>query len=168
MNSKVRRGMIKDIEANVNNFEKLALTDDDRTRGLNVIGKEIKILSDSEKQKAEIKILKERFKLEKIKVENQIENENKKIEIELEKLDFERFKLTLEEARLQNDLNKQQEEIKAKKVDRWVNIGMKVLEIGIPLAVNTILILWNFRLVYKDDGVLPSSIKDLMRHILKK
>lgn len=90
--------------------------------------------------------------------------ENRKINLEMEKLKFDKEKYEDEKA---NNTILQIERDKKEKKNKIIDICLKVFEIAMPLAVNTALVLMNFRLIYKDDGRVPSEMKDLMKHIYR-
>lgn len=175
MNREVTKKMNENLSSNIRNYENMDLLDDNRKVGLAIIAREVKLLNDDEKHKLDVKLQKERLKLEKQKLESQLSSDKVKLEIETERLKIEKERLAIEQGRLiiendrlTNEENKLKEEAKKQKVDRWINVGIKALEIGLPLAINALLVFYNFRLIYADDGRVPSELKDLMRNVYKK
>lgn len=86
--------------------------------------------------------------------------EQKKLDIETKRLDIEELKYRKEIAQIAYDENRN-------KKDSIINTIVRVFEIGLPLAINAWLVLMQFRLVYKDDGRVPSEMKDLLKNVYR-
>lgn len=182
MDNKTRKKLREILHTNVNNYENYSLVDEERVKGLNIIGKEVKLLNEDEKHTLELKVLNKRVALEELKIKNQdvidhkkIDVENQKLELEKARLEIERSRLEIdnrrvdiEERKLELDVNLKNKEENKSKIDRWINVGLKIFEVGAPLIVFTSLTFWNFRLIYADDGRSPSELKDLMKNVLRK
>ena len=113
------------------------------------------------------KIDSRKLELEERKLENQNLIEEKRLELEKWKLEIETRRLELENQKLIKEEEAKLAEAQKSKWDRIVNTGLRVLEIGAPLAINTILVLMSLKLVYVDDGRVPSEMKDLMKNIYR-
>lgn len=120
--------------------------------------------NDSEKLKVE----RSKLNLDRKKVANQIEIDNKKIDLEYLKIELETRRLELDQLKLERENDIRLKETEKSKWDRITHISLKVLEIGAPLAVNAALVLLNLKLIYADDGRVPSEMKDLMKNIYRK
>lgn len=129
---------------------------------------------EAEKHKLDI----EKFNLQKLIEERKInleENrfifsktvENTRLSLEAKKVNIEEAKLELEEQKFKESLRKDRIETQDKRIDRIINIGLELLKVGLPLAIYSSLVMKNFRLVYADDGRIPSEMRDLMKNIYK-
>lgn len=108
-----------------------------------------------------------KLKLETLKMEQQKRVDDVKLELEERKVQSEEDKLQLEVNRFKDEIRAREEDIQRQRVDKIINIAMELLKIGIPLAIYTRLVMMNFRLVYADDGRVPSEMRDLMKNIYK-
>ena len=221
MDSKVKKDLKKILATDVKNYENYSLDEEKKSKGLKVIGDEIKILHEEETHRVELTNKRKKIKLEEIKTHAQMALDEKKHGLEckkfeeqtalnvkkhdldvgkyehsvriddaklnLDKVKFEHEKLTnalkmeleerkvkTEESKLDLEIKKFKEdiltregEIQQRRVDRIIGIGMELLKIGLPLTIYTRLVMKNFRLVYADDGRVPSEMRDLMKNIYK-
>lgn len=160
---------LKDIlKSSIEKYKKLELLEDDKVRGLKILSQEIKICNEKDKNEAEINILNKRFKLDELKFQEQCKLDERKLEIEKSKIKIEERKLLLEIKKYDLEQEYKIKENADAKKDRLINIGIKILEIGLPLTINTLLVLMNFKLIYVDDGRVPSELKDLMKSVYKR
>ena len=174
MSKKILTKLKGGISTDVDTLIKMDITDREKSKVIKNIQAEYDIYSKQRLDDENVKLLKDKFKLDKFKVEEEIRIQKTKLEIDIEKNSIERAKLDLERDRIEIDrlrINNETLEVenntKRNKFDKFVNIGMKVMEIGLPLAVNTALVMLNFKLIYADDGRVPSEMKDLMKNIYR-
>lgn len=174
MSKKILTKLKSGISTDVDTLIKMDITDQEKSKVIKNIQAEYDIYSKQRLDDENVKLLKDKFKLDKFKVEEEIRIQKTKLEIDIEKNDIERAKLDLERDRIEIDklrINNETLEVesntKRNKFDKFVNIGMKVMEIGLPLAVNTALVMLNFKLIYADDGRVPSEMKDLMKNVYR-
>lgn len=131
---------------------------------------------EKKKEDARLKIEEVKAQLERDKFNCQLIQEDNKISLEKEKLaqtlrleeaklNLEADKLKLEYAKLEIEKAVKLSEEKKEKRSFFANIGIKTLEIGIPTLTYFALAIMNLRLVYKDDGIIPSTMKDFMKKI---
>lgn len=173
MKAKIKKDLTEIIEKSI--VEYSSDTVEDKSKLLANLIKEINIVKEIENQEVDISIKKSRLKLdqdklifekekdifekekfefEKIKFENLKDVDKSKLDIELSKLHFEKTKLDIE--------------VKISKKDKVFNGIMKGLEIGVPLIINTGLSLLVIKLTQIEDGIIPASMKDFIKHIYKK
>ena len=96
-------------------------------------------------------------------------------EIDIRRESLEERKVIVEENKLDLDLDRFKEEIRKEELERQerrihkvIDIGIEVTRIVLPLAVYANLVMRNFRLIYADDGRVPSEMKDLMKNVYKR
>lgn len=109
-----------------------------------------------------------KLNLDKIKFEHEKLTNKLKMDLEERKVITEEGKLALDINKFKEDILTRESEIQQKRVDRIIGIGMELLKIGLPLTIYTRLVMKNFRLVYADDGRVPSEMKDLMKNITSR
>lgn len=193
MNDEVKQNLEEIIRDDINNLKNCSLDDPKKKDGIKYVKEQQEIVNTSEKHKQDldiqerkirieesknkssIKIEKERLKLEELRVTNQITIDNAKHALDLEKVSIERERLDIETKRYDLDkekylfdMNNRIADNKKNKIDRIVTTGLEVFKVLVPIAVFGGLTLMQFRLVYKDDGRVPSEMKDLIRSIYKK
>ncbi len=182
MEREVRKKLIEDLRSNMNTYaDTLSADDEGKGKALNVITKEVKLLNEDEDHKMDLKIKKTKLDLETIKLDLdrvRIELESKRydleasrvqnqIELEQLRLELDQRRFELERIKLERDEKVRLEDSEKSKWDKFINMGLRVLEIGLPLAINTALVMMNFRLIYADDGRVPSEMKDLMKNVYR-
>ena len=169
------------ISKNMETYSKLEISNEAKAKQLGIISKETKLINDVESHSLEMdlkrvriegeqirnKAEEDRIKLEKSKFKQLKLNEQEKLKLEELKLEIEKSKLDFEQYKFAKDQGIRMEDLKNKKWDRIANIGLKTLEIIVPLAVNATLVMMNFRLIYKDDGRVPSEMRDLMKNVYR-
>lgn len=128
---------------------------------------ESKLQLEEEKLEHQIQVDNAKLNLETLKFGHAQQMELDKIKLEERKIIVEEGKLALDVDKFKEDLAREHRESQEKRVDKLINIGIRLLEIGLPLAVYTSLVMKNFRLVYADDGRVPSEMRDLMKNIYK-
>lgn len=116
------------------------------------------------------------FEKDKLKQQKELEDsknkylnslEIEKAKIEQQKLDIEIKRLNIEELKYQKEIEQFGYDEKRNKKEIIINTMIRVLEISLPLAINAWLVLMQFRLVYKDDGRIPSEMKDLLKNVYR-
>ena len=160
MSIKILKNLKEGIQKDVDEIVEMNITDQEKSKAIKAIQIEYDIYGKQQKNELEMKLMNYRYKLEKSKQEEDLR-------IQVEKLEIERERLRIEQIRLDNELSESDINNKKNRVDKIVNIGLKVLEIGLPLAVNTALVMLNFKLIYADDGRIPSEMKDLMKNVYR-
>lgn len=123
-----------------------------------------------EKVKNLYSIDKDKLSIERDKLDidrNKISFERDKLELDNNKFELEERRLELEESKFKEDILRERKEESKSRKDKLINIGLRVLEIGLPLVVYSSLVMKNFRLIYADDGRSPSELRDLMKNVNK-
>ena len=187
--SKLTEGIVNDVD----NYESIDINDDEqKSRVLGILTREIKIVTDKEKMDSDLYLAQKRLELDtaklnadNVRITNEIDINRKKLELEEKKFkqeeekfkqeeefnqkryELEYRKLKLEEDRLAAETQDKIAQSKKERTDKVINTIIRVLEIGAPLAVNAALVLMNLRLVYIDDGRIPSEMKDLMKNVYR-
>ena len=137
-----------------------------------------KINLEKEKFNRQVELDRDKFNLEEKKFNSQKRLDSRRIkieeqrnqnhnDIELARLDIERMRLDIEQMKLIKEEELRLADLEKSKWDRISGIGIKLLEIGAPLAINALLVLMNFKLVYMDDGRVPSEMRDLMKNVYR-
>ena len=160
MSKKILKNLKEGIQKDVSKIVDMDITDQEKSKAIKSIQIEYDIYGKQQKNELEMKLMKDRYKLEKSRQEEDLR-------IQGEKLEIERERLRIEQIRLNNELSEIDINNKKNKVDKIINISLKVLEIGLPLAVNAALVMFNFKLIYADDGRVPSEMKDLMKNVYR-
>lgn len=177
MNKKINNQLTKILGGQLDEIkvESVLSSNHDIDKAVKIIGAEAKIFTELDKHSytkdieyRKIQIEEQKFKHQKDIDETKILNDSKKIELDEERLKIEILKFELEKKKFDIENETRLEENKRKNVDRIINIGVKVAEIGLPIIAYTALAILNFKLIYADDGRSPSELKDLINKVTKR
>lgn len=187
MKAEIRKDLTDIVQGTIKEYN--SYDSENKGKVLGNLIKEINLVKDLENQTIDNSIKRRRLKLDEAKLaldQDKIQLEKTKIDIDARKLDLEEKKfnfgnqiektkidievrkLELEEKKFDFENQKFNSEVKRSKNDKIFNIGMKVIEVLIPLTIYTGLSFMHLRLVYKDDGIAPSSMKDFIKYVVKK
>lgn len=121
---------------------------------------ESKYIHEEEDAEIDLKVKEEKLKLEKEKFtyEKRLNND---------KLELDKLKLELERDRLAFDREVKLEELKRSASEKRLNTILRAVEIGLPIACGFTMFMVNARLVYVDDGRLPSEMRDLWNKVFR-
>lgn len=92
--------------------------------------------------------------------------------IKLKELEMEKSRhdeeLRIERMRAEAEIDKQQAETKSRKWDKWIDRGIKILEIGVPVVT----VIWgtHYTFKYESEGYMPTTLlgKGFVNKLLPK
>lgn len=176
MKAEIRKDLTDIVQDTIKEYS--SYDSENKGKVLGSLIKEINLVKDLENQTIDNSIKRRRLKLDEAKLaldqdkiqleKTKIDIDARKIDIDAQKLDIDARKLELEEKKFNFENQKFNSEVERSKKDKIFNIGMKAIEVLIPLTIYTGLSLMSLRLVYKDDGIAPSSMKDFIKYVVKK
>lgn len=95
------------------------------------------------------------------------ELEVKQMQLEMEKSRHDE-ELRIERMRAEAEIDKQQAETKSRKWDKWIDRGIKILEIGVPVVT----VIWgtHYTFKYESEGYMPTTLlgKGFVNKLLPK
>lgn len=164
------------LSNSINDYSQLSLTNEDKKKSLDIIEKEVKLISDEEnaKRNLETKEVKDQLDRDHTYFQEQLDKEkfNYEKEKDVQNRKLESLKLEIEKQKVevtQRDIEYKRTQSDRDAKFRWITFGVTTFigfaQFALSLYAYRKLAYTNLKLIYKDEGRPTTDFKDAVQNV---